>query len=106
VVRHISTKVAVMYLGRIVEYAAADELFANPKHPYTKALLAGSAHSRPRHRAHQTAHDHQGRAAKPAQSAVGLRVPSALSAGDEECKQAVPAVRELGPGHLVACIHA
>ena len=80
VVRHISSKVAVMYLGRIVEYAPADELFANPKHPYTKALLAAApipdpVIERTRPRTH-----HQGRAAEPAQPAARLRLPPALPA--------------------------
>ena len=82
VVRHISSKVAVMYLGRIVEYAPADELFANPQAPLYARAAGRRPRPRSRHRAHAAAHHHQGRVAEPAQPAQGLRLSSALPAGD------------------------
>ena len=82
VVRHISTKVAVMYLGRIVEYAAADELFANPKHPYTKALLAAAPIPDPVIERTRPRTIIKGELPSPLNPPVGLRVPSALPAGD------------------------
>jgi peptide/nickel transport system ATP-binding protein len=103
VVRHISHRVAVMYLGRVAEIAERDQLYANPKHPYTKALLDAAPIPDPRVE----------RARAP--RALGGEIPSPLSppagcvfhtrcpiAGDE-CRREVPPVRELGPRHFVAC---
>ena len=87
VVRHISSKVAVMYLGPHRRVCAGRRAVRQPQAP----LHAGAACRRPgarsRHRAHPAAHHHQGRAAEPAQPAQGLRLPSALPAGDRGMPQ-------------------
>ncbi len=106
VVRHISTRVAVMYLGRIVEEAPADELFANPKHPYTQALLAAAPIPDPvieRTRERQII---KGELPSPLNPPSGCVFHPRCPLATAECKQAVPATRELGPSHMVACIHA
>ena len=106
VVRHISTTVAVMYLGRIVEYAPSDELFANPKHPYTQALLAAAPIPDPAIERARPRSIIKGELPSPLRPPSGCvfhpRCPRATAA----CKEAVPDTRELGPNHLVACIHA
>jgi peptide/nickel transport system ATP-binding protein len=106
VVRHISSKVAVMYLGRIVEYATADELFANPKHPYTKALLAAAPIPDPVIERARPRSIIKGELPSPLNPPAGCVFNPRCPLMTAECKQGVPATRELGPGHFVACIHA
>jgi peptide/nickel transport system ATP-binding protein len=106
VVRHISTKVAVMYLGRIVEFAAADELFARPKHPYTQALLAAAPIPDPVIERTRPRSIIKGELPSPLNPPKGCVFHPRCPLATEECKKEVPATRELGPGHLVACIHA
>jgi oligopeptide/dipeptide ABC transporter ATP-binding protein len=106
VVRHISTRVAVMYLGRIVEEAPAEELFANPKHPYTQALLAAAPIPDPVIERTRPRHIIKGELPSPVNPPVGCVFHPRCPLMTEECKMAVPATRELGPQHRVACIHA
>jgi peptide/nickel transport system ATP-binding protein len=106
VVRHISTKVAVMYLGRIVEYAPADQLFANPKHPYTQALLAAAPIPDPVIERTRPRRIIKGELPSPLNPPAGCVFHPRCPLATEECKKAVPATRELGPSHMVACIHA
>jgi oligopeptide/dipeptide ABC transporter ATP-binding protein len=106
VVRHISTKVAVMYLGRIVEYAPADELFANPKHPYTRALLAAAPVPDPVIERTRPRTIIKGELPSPLNPPKGCVFHPRCPLATEECRKAVPAERELAPGHSVACIHA
>jgi peptide/nickel transport system ATP-binding protein len=105
VVRHISSKVAVMYLGRIVEYAPSDELFANPKHPYTKALLAAAPVPDPVIERTRPRTIIKGELPSPLNPPPGCVFNPRCPLATEECKQAVPPTRELAPGHSVACIH-
>jgi oligopeptide transport system ATP-binding protein len=103
VVRHLCQRVAVMYLGRIVELADADELFDNPMHPYTQALLAAVPIPDPTVEATRAFQPARGEVPSPINPPSGCvfhpRCPSAV----ETCKQARPELRELRPGHWVAC---
>ena len=97
VVRHISSKVAVMYLGRIVEYAPADELFANPKHPYTQALLAAAPIPDPVIERTRPRRIITGELPSPLNPPAGCVFHPRCPLATEDCKKAVPATRELGP---------
>jgi peptide/nickel transport system ATP-binding protein len=106
VVRHISTRVAVMYLGRIVELAAADDLFADPKHPYTRALLAAAPVPDPVVERTRPRTIIKGELPSPLNPPAGCVFHPRCPLATEDCKKAVPATRELAPGHWAACIHA
>jgi peptide/nickel transport system ATP-binding protein len=106
VVRHISSRVAVMYLGRIVEQAPAEELFANPKHPYTQALLAAAPIPDPVIERARPRRIIKGELPSPLNPPSGCVFHPRCPLATEECKQAVPETRELAPEHTVACIHA
>jgi oligopeptide/dipeptide ABC transporter ATP-binding protein len=104
VVRHISTRIAVMYLGRIVELADADALFARPVHPYTRALLSAVPVSHPdlpRHR-------HMLRGDVPSATAVptGCRFAPRCAFAEARCREIDPALATLDDGRAVACIRA
>ncbi len=103
-VRHISHRVAVMYLGRLVEVAESDELFANPQHPYTKALMSAIPLPDPIEEINRERIVLQGEPPSPAKPPPGCvfnpRCPIAI----EDCIAAIPELREISPGHFVACI--
>jgi len=103
VVRHLCQRVAVMYLGRVVELAACDELFDNPLHPYTQALLAAVPVPDPSIEAARHFRPVQGEVPSPINPPSGCvfhpRCPMAV----ESCKQVRPELREVRPAHWVAC---
>ncbi|MDK3016751.1 ABC transporter ATP-binding protein [Pseudodonghicola flavimaris] len=105
VVRHIADRVAVMYLGRIVEQAPAEQLFADPRHPYTRALISAAPRPVPGLRTAVEAAEGDAPSAlnPPSGCAFHPRCPLATA----ECSQARPELRQVGDGGaLVACHHA
>src|SRR2546429_4327824 len=103
VVRHLCQRVAVMYLGRIVEMADGDELFDNPLHPYTQALLSAVPVPDPRVEAARAFRPPKGEVPSPINPPSGCvfhpRCPMAVAG----CRETRPELRELRPGHWVAC---
>lgn len=102
VVEHISDRIAVMYLGNIVEIAETDELFKNPKHPYTKALLSAIPQPDPnikKEKRIMLEGDVPTPLNKPSGCGFRTRCPIAC----EDCAMNVPRMIEVAPGHLCAC---
>lgn len=103
VVKNISDRVAVMYLGRMCELADSEAIYAAPKHPYTAGLLAsipdieGYANGAKRHEALS------GEIPSPLNPPSGCRFRTRCPHATDKCAEAVPEIREVEPGHFVAC---
>ena len=106
VVRHLCQRVAVMYLGRIVEMADSDELFDNPLHPYTQALLSAVPVPDPRVEARREFRPAKGEIPSPINPPSGCVFHPRCPAAVEGCKKTRPTLRELRPRHWVACSEA
>jgi peptide/nickel transport system ATP-binding protein/oligopeptide transport system ATP-binding protein len=101
VVAHISHRVAVMYLGRIVEIAGKAELFANPRHPYTQALLASVPVADPRRKSLKPLVD--GDVPSPINPPSGCAFHTRCRYAMERCRVETPVLAEIGSHHQVAC---
>jgi oligopeptide/dipeptide ABC transporter ATP-binding protein len=101
VVEHISHRIAVMYLGRIVEYTDKTTLFTRPLHPYTEALLAAVPVPDPAIK--RTKLVVQGDVPSPLNPPPGCRFHTRCPYAEARCKVEVPLLREVEPGHHVAC---
>jgi oligopeptide/dipeptide ABC transporter ATP-binding protein len=104
-VRHMADYTAVMYLGKIVEYAPTQALFDNVTHPYTKALFSAVLPPRPDRREEEIVL--AGEVPSPLNPPSGCRFHTRCPFAMAQCSQEEPPLREIAPGHLTAChLHA
>ena len=101
VVRQVADRVAVMYLGQIVEEASSAELFQRPRHPYTRALISAALPARP-----DAAHERivlPGEVPSPTAPPSGCRFHPRCPVAFDRCPVEAPVLREVSPGHRAAC---
>jgi oligopeptide/dipeptide ABC transporter ATP-binding protein len=101
VVEHIGHRIAVMYLGRIVELADRDALFADPQHPYSEALIAAAPVPDPR--AERDRRTIEGEVPSPMNPPPGCHFHTRCPYAVSRCREEAPALRPIAPGRLVAC---
>ena len=101
VVKYISDRVAVMYLGRIVETGSADQIFDAPQHPYTRALLSAIPHADPRRRAERV--PLSGEIPSPISPPTGCHFHTRCPLAEDRCRSSWPSAAEVAPGHTVSC---
>ena len=102
-VRHISDRIAVMYLGRIVEEADAREIVAAPRHPYTQALISAVPLPDPVREATRQRTVLSGEVPSPVNPPTGCPFHTRCPLREDRCTRDVPPLREIAPGHRVAC---
>ena len=102
-VKHISDRVAVMYLGNIVEITQASALYANPMHPYTQALLSAIPIPDPEVEEKKQRIRLEGELPSPVDPPEGCRFINRCRFASERCRKERPELMEMEPGHLVAC---
>jgi peptide/nickel transport system ATP-binding protein len=103
VVGYIADRIAVMYLGQLVELGAAESLFEAPAHPYTRALLAAVSEPDPQRRRARHTLLLPGEIPSPRHPPSGCRFRTRCRYADERCRTEVPILAEVQPGHSVAC---
>jgi oligopeptide transport system ATP-binding protein len=106
VVRHISHRIMVLYMGRVMEIADRDTIYGAPRHPYTKALISAVPIADPDRERGRKKTPLTGDMPSPLDPPSGCVFRTRCPLADARCSIETPALRELGPGHHVACIHS